>query len=259
MNISVPPGTAAVPLQAGQGTALCVWDAAEVVTLAAATHPAGQTRIDLVVAQVRDNAIDGGANNDFVFASVTGVPAASNPAVPAVPTNAYAVCQVLVPGAVANLNTATVTDMRRTLALQRSTARVYLAVTQAGVATGFTKVAFDTVDYNPDGLWIPASKRYVVQSAGVYSLKAQLAFYVINNPQNSQVCLYRNGVRTRNGAGYFIRGATGGDVWNLPFAEDINCAAGDYLEIFAYNGGATAAQIVASAGQDSYFSIVGPQ
>jgi hypothetical protein len=117
MNVSIPPGTAAVPLQAGQGAAVCTWDAAEVVTLAAAP-PSGQSRIDLVVAQVRDNAIDGGANNDFVFAAVAGTAAASNPAAPAVPTNAYVMCQVLVPGAAANLNTATITDRRAQLSYQ---------------------------------------------------------------------------------------------------------------------------------------------
>jgi hypothetical protein len=82
-----------------------------VVTLPAAP-PSGQSRVDLVIAQVRDHALDAGANNDFIVTSVTGVPAASNPGVPALPTNALAIAQVLVPGAVANLNTATVTDVR---------------------------------------------------------------------------------------------------------------------------------------------------
>jgi hypothetical protein len=112
MTVTAAAGTVAVPLQAGQGAAACVWDANEVVTLANATHPAGQSRIDLVIVQVRDNALDAGANNDFIVTSVTGVPAASNPAVPALPTNALAIAQVLVPGAVANLSTATVTDLR---------------------------------------------------------------------------------------------------------------------------------------------------
>ena len=109
MNVSIAPGNVAVPLQAGQGAALCHWDAAEVVTLAAAPG-AGTSRIDLIVCQVRDAALDGGGNNDFVFAAVTGVPAAS-PGVPAVPTNALAVATVTVPATVANLNTAVIAPM----------------------------------------------------------------------------------------------------------------------------------------------------
>lgn len=112
MNVSIPAGTIIVPLQAGQGSALCRWDAAEIVTLDPASHPAGQSRIDRVVCQVRDNAIDSGGFNDFVFQKVTGVPAASNPVVPALPTNSFLVCEVTVPGAVANLNTATLNDRR---------------------------------------------------------------------------------------------------------------------------------------------------
>ena len=125
MDVSVSPGLAAVPLQAGQGSALCHWDAAEVVTLAAAP-PSGQTRVDLIVAQVRDTDYDGGANNDFVITVVGGVPAtmdaAQRPgaesteddddgatvdsfsAVPVVPPNAVALAEVTVPGAAANLN-----------------------------------------------------------------------------------------------------------------------------------------------------------
>jgi hypothetical protein len=112
MGVSVAPGTAAVPLVTAQGSALCRWDAPEVATVAAATHPAGQSRIDLIVVQVRDFDLDGGANNDFIVVSVTGIPAASNPAVPATPANAVVLYRVVVPGAAANLNGAVLFDLR---------------------------------------------------------------------------------------------------------------------------------------------------
>ena len=110
MSVSVAAGSAAVPMQTGQGAALCHWDAAETVTLTAAP-PSGQSRVDLIVCQVRDNALDGGANNDFVITAVPGTPAASGPAVPATPNNAYVLATVLVPGAAANLNGATITNL----------------------------------------------------------------------------------------------------------------------------------------------------
>ena len=114
MTVSLPPGAVAVPLAPGQGSALCRWDAAEVVTLDAAP-PSGQSRIDVIVAQVRDTAIDAGPNTDFIFAVVKGTPAASAPAAPATPANAYAMYAVTVPGAAANLNGATITDRRTSL------------------------------------------------------------------------------------------------------------------------------------------------
>lgn len=108
MNVNIPAGVVAVPLQAGQGVALCRWDAAEVVTHDAAT---AQPRIDVVIAQVRDTALDAGPNNDFVFTIVKGTPAA-NPAVPPIPNNAYPMVNVTVPANAANLNAATITDRR---------------------------------------------------------------------------------------------------------------------------------------------------
>jgi len=115
MNLNVNAVYAAVPLGTtfgSLGTALCMWDATEVVTVTAAP-PSGQSRLDLVVITVRDPVIDAGANNDFIFQVVAGAPTTGTPAAPAVPANSLAVFQVLVPGAVANLNTATLTDLRR--------------------------------------------------------------------------------------------------------------------------------------------------
>ncbi len=113
MLMNYPAGLCAVPLSGNNGVALCRWDAAEQVTIGAAPG-AGTTRIDLVVCQVRDNALDAGANNDFWFVVVPGVPAAS-PVAPATPANAYVMTTVTVPASVANLNTATITDRRSPL------------------------------------------------------------------------------------------------------------------------------------------------
>ena len=125
MGVSVAPGTAAVPLAAGNGGALCTWDAPEPVTLAAAPG-SGTSRIDLIVVQVRDPDLDAGANGDFIVTAVKGIAAAFDAgakdeasafagAPPAVPANALAICQVLVPGAAANLNTATISQRAQRL------------------------------------------------------------------------------------------------------------------------------------------------
>jgi hypothetical protein len=112
MDVSVAPGSVAVPLATGQGSALCTWDAPEVVTIAAAPG-AGQVRRDRIVVQVRDPDLDGGADNDFVVAAVAGVP--DVPATvtnPDVPPNAYALVTVEVKGGDANLNNAALWDER---------------------------------------------------------------------------------------------------------------------------------------------------
>ena len=104
-----------MPLQAGQGSALCHWDTPEVLTIPAAP-PSGQSRVDLIVCQVRDPDLDGGQNADFILTVVAGAPsttAAARPGdkeapdvgpeqqatAPAVPVNALALALVSVPGA----------------------------------------------------------------------------------------------------------------------------------------------------------------
>ena len=110
MVLSVAAGQVAVPTGNNTGSALCSWDAPELVTLPAAPS-SGLNRIDVVIAQLRSNDIDGGANNDFVMSSVTGVAAAS-PAVPAVPANAVALAQVLIVGGSASITPGNITDRR---------------------------------------------------------------------------------------------------------------------------------------------------
>ena len=126
---SVAPGQAAVPLAPGQGSALCTWDTAEVLDHSPAPT-SGTSRIDLIVVQVRDPDLDGGANSDFILTLVKGQPAMMAEArpgdddeappevepfagvAPAVPVNALALYSVTVPGGAANLNGATLRDLR---------------------------------------------------------------------------------------------------------------------------------------------------
>ena len=107
MNVAVAPGTVAVPLAGGVGSVLCVSDGVETVTLTAAPA-SGVNRIDLVVCQARGADIDGGGNNDFIFAAVAGAPAAA-PVPPAVPANAAALGSVYLVGGSAAVDPALIT------------------------------------------------------------------------------------------------------------------------------------------------------
>jgi hypothetical protein len=167
MTVSLAPGTAVVPLQAGQGAALCRWDAAEVVTIGAAPA-SGQTRIDLVCAQVRDNALDSGGNNDFVMIVVPGTAAASNPATPATPTNALALWSVTVIGASANLAGATLTDRRRQMNPRDTVNAKWWRNGAFTVGTAANPITMDTMAYDPLGLYVPAQNGFVVPLTGLY-------------------------------------------------------------------------------------------
>jgi hypothetical protein len=110
MTVNVDPGQIAVPTPNATGTCLCVSDAPEQVALA----PAGATgsdRIDLVICQLRGTDLDNGANNDFIYTSVTGV-ASGTPVVPDVPPGAVVLAQVAIPGGSAAIDPANITDRR---------------------------------------------------------------------------------------------------------------------------------------------------
>jgi hypothetical protein len=110
MTVNVAAGQVAVPSQNSTGTSLCSSDAVEPVTLAAAPA-SGQNRYDLVICQPRGNDLDGGANNDFIFTTVTGTALAS-PTVPATPAGSVALAQIYVPGGSASVTAGNITDVR---------------------------------------------------------------------------------------------------------------------------------------------------
>jgi hypothetical protein len=232
MTVSVAPGKATVPLVTGQGAALCTWDAPEVVTIAAAP-PSGQSRIDLIVVQVRDHDLDGGANNDFIVTSVLGTPAASNPVAPAVPVNALALCNVTVPGAAANLNAATLMDRRPRGHVEVSTINGFNLPNSV-----WSVIPFEVLESSPIAVaeWDNTNHRYVCPWPGRYLVTSTISMSTATPVQQFHaVAVYKNGTGVRNGttvgptSQYIVAAAN--------VAAIVQCVAGDHLQIAATNGG----------------------
>jgi hypothetical protein len=140
MTVNVAAGTVAVPTANNTGTVLCASDAVEPVTLAAAPA-AGTNRYDLVICQARGNDLDGGANNDFLFTTVTGTAAAS-PTIPAVPNNAVALAQIYVPGGSASVTSGNITDIRPSMLAVASQAVLgYNEITAVSGSVGTTETS----------------------------------------------------------------------------------------------------------------------
>jgi hypothetical protein len=112
MDLNVAAGSCAIPAANGTGSVLCASDAVETVTLEPAP-PSGTNRIDLVICQSRGADIDGGPDNDFVFAYTKGAEApAGSETVPATPPGAIALASVKVAGGAATVAPADITDVR---------------------------------------------------------------------------------------------------------------------------------------------------
>ena len=135
MSVDVQVGRAILQgnFQANEGTYYLWSDAVENVTLTAAPG-AGQERYDVIVAQVRNAYVDGGANTDFLFQAIQGTAAATGSAtVPAIGTNQLKLAQVLVSASVTSILNAKITDSRPLL---------QAGVTPPNVTSGTTVQSF---------------------------------------------------------------------------------------------------------------------
>jgi hypothetical protein len=244
MNLSIAPGTAAVALQAGAGSALCTWDAAETVTVAAAP-PSGQSRTDLVVLQVRDPQLDSGVNNDFVFQVIAGTPATPGPgAAPAVPTNAMAICTVIVAGNVANLNGATITDAR--VGLSHPVNVLGYGELTANSGSFAQTPAASTLVYN---VTIPGS---VGRRAKVSTLTMIQA--TAGTSGNAHAAIYVGGTKMVEALGPLTSGG-----WMSLFCERVITLGPGNSSVQLYvwvDGGLTAANIFASTSQPTTMTVL---
>jgi hypothetical protein len=108
MVINISAGVAAVPDANVPGACyVCPSDAQWQVTLQPA---AAQDRIDIITVQPRDSQA-GGSNNDWIFNTITGAPAAS-PVAPAIPAGQLGIVQIRVVGGAATIAPANMTDLR---------------------------------------------------------------------------------------------------------------------------------------------------
>jgi hypothetical protein len=111
MSVDVAAGrsTIAGDDEANQGSYRCISTAVENVPIGAA--PGSDSRIDLIVARVRDAAVTGGVSSDWIFEAIPGAVAAA-PVAPAVPNTAIPLAQVLVTAGDGSITAGMITDRR---------------------------------------------------------------------------------------------------------------------------------------------------
>jgi hypothetical protein len=123
MSVLVAPGEAFIlqDANAHAGTGTIYNDAA--LTVPIATSDPSNPRIDLIVAQMRDNVEDASTFNDWRIFPVAGTPAGS-PGVPAIPAGCLVLAQIAVGAAVVSITNANITEKRVWAALAGGMLRV---------------------------------------------------------------------------------------------------------------------------------------
>jgi hypothetical protein len=244
MMLEITPGSVAVPTANNTGTVLCHSDAVETLTLDPAP-PSGQDRQDLVICQARGADLDGGTDNDFIFAFVTGVPYSSgtyDPSrIPATPPGAVALAQVGLVGGTATVVGMPITDLRPgALGVPSAAGRLYpfsQTVFQPGVPSELT---LDAIDYLSGG-FAHQGNTLVVPVKGIYHFNAALLLASSNTPPqamgHSWLNLLRNGANVAQLPGFADSAGWANAVHG---AADLALNAGDAVAMQFYFGGSGA-------------------
>ena len=237
MNVSIAPGQAGVPLAVGQATALCVWDAPEIVTLPPAP-PTGSRRRDLVICRVRDAGFDGGADNDFVFETVSSPDTTGQyPETPAAPDNSIPLRLYQVEGGSANLNTALTWDWKHGQFLYASSPSFYMRtyMHDFNFGPGQAVMAYGPADAGNDPyglLEAPYTQQcgYRCPTAGYYDIDAAISVNNAGGQILSMQATLNGSVRSHSGDWW----SNYGSRISARLSDCIFVGTGDLLQIQCY-------------------------
>lgn len=183
MSVDVAAGTCIIIGTdiVGQGKYACKSDAVTNVTIAAAPG-SGQSRIDLIVAQVRDADADAGSNNDWIITAVTGAAASTGSQhAPGIPASALVLAEIAVGPSVTSIVNANVTDERTVASLQSgATGALASYHSTAATSTAFGTSHFSILDSTliVPTFVLPTSGKALVEISGGIGTSAAAQVYL---------------------------------------------------------------------------------
>lgn len=232
MSVDVSAGKIVIPGTdiSDQGKYLCWSDAVTNVVIATAPGT-GLSRIDLVVAKVRDADAIGGSNNDWVIQAVTGTAATTGTQVaPAAPASSVTLAAVAVGPNVTSIVTGNLSDTRPTTRVSvrnNPQGTIYLSSGQTiGAAAQCSPMAVSSLR---GGMTSP-SNNLVVPVAGIYRVACQIQYISGGTSTAIGAMVYKNG----SASGILSQQwASGGLVEISPgMSAEILLASGDILTLW---------------------------
>jgi C1q domain len=203
MSVDVAAGRAVVPGTdtASQGSYYCWSDA--IVNVPINTAPGtGQSRIDVIVVQVRDDFVIGGGNNDFQVTVIQGTAATTGSQVaPAIPASSVALARIAVGPNVTSILTANITDVRPRLFGNVFAVRVARGNTYTMPSTASQTVypfPFENILYNPQGFYNTSTFLYTCPMSGVYQVNMQFSAILTAAGQIANAYLMKNGANSQH-------------------------------------------------------------
>jgi hypothetical protein len=217
--------------------------------------PGSDSRIDLIVARVRDAAVTGGVSSDWVIEAIPGAVAAS-PVAPAVPNTAIPLAQVLVAAGTASITAGMITDRRTAAGNTAYAPRLYrgvhvgLAAAQSIAANTLTLVQWTAETWDQGGPWhdTATNSHRITVPAGVplCHLAVSGAIQLMGTSGT-----YRELLLRKNGAIFAVFNLPPGSFARLPFATEFTAVAGDIIEVSVRHDASTALDL----GTDTHLAL----
>lgn len=123
---------------------------------------------------------------------------------------------------------------------------------QSAGASAFTKVTFDSEEYDIGSSFELANSRMVCNKAGTYAIACNAALAFTTDGDNGSLRVYKNGVQVR-----YVDYATTGPITTtvgMSGSAHLQLIVGDIIEIYVYNGSLGARDIVGNAFGATVFS-----
>jgi hypothetical protein len=242
MSVDVAAGRAVIKGddQADQGSYRVFSTAVENRSIGAA--PGSDSRIDLVIARVRDGNVTGGVSSDWVIEVIPGAVAAV-PVAPAVPATAIPLAQILVAAGTLSIDAPKITDRRPTASHAAYAPRLYkgarvtLAAAQSIPTGTLTAVGFTSENWDAGGWHDNATNntRLTVPAATTGYLSIVGGLHMEGTSGT-----FREIRLTKNGALFHTTLLAPASFGRFPFAAEVEVVPGDFIEMVVKHDAATA-------------------
>lgn len=115
---------------------------------------------------------------------------------------------------------------------------------QSVAATAFTKVTFDSEEYDFGGAFDLANSRFICARAGTYAIAGGIAVSFTASGDSGSFRIYKNGAQVRYAAFASVSASTTAGMSGSAYLQ---LAVGDIIESYIYNGSPGARDVVGNA------------
>lgn len=132
----------------------------------------------------------------------------------------------------------------------------YLSATQTITALTFTKIQFNTEEFDTNNNYDPTTNyRFTPTVAGYYQISGGAQIGGATNTNTIIITIYKNGVRFKDGTQLKDSAGVGNMTSTVSSVIYFNGTT-DYVELYGYGGGSGTITVVGAVAYSSYFAGV---